>query len=105
MAQELSQYTHYKGGTYNLLTIALPIEQMPQTENFGRAEAFHTELEETIEIFSVGSIVFSEKMEFLVLYQREDEATIYARPVDMFFEHVAIDETFVKRFQPVEDSE
>lgn len=95
--KEYTQYVHYGNGkTYTLYTIALPIENMPEEVSFGRSSAFHTELEEVIEIFNVGNVVFSEKDEFLVLYQQEGNSILYARPVDMFFEHV---DGKTKRFQ------
>lgn len=87
--KDYQKYTHYRNGKqYFFLTIALPIEHMPEGNVFGRSSAFHTELEEVIEIFSVGDVVFSEKDEFLALYQQEGNSNLYARPVDMFFEHV-----------------
>lgn len=99
--KECTKYTHYKGGEYTLLTIALPIEAMPEDVIFGRTIALHTELEEDIEIFNVGSTVFSEKDEFLVIYQREGELQLYARPVDMFFGHT---DAHIKRFVEVDES-
>ncbi|MEC2335146.1 hypothetical protein [Bacillus subtilis] len=83
--KELTQYKHYKGDKYTLLTIALPIESMPENVSFARSYAFHTELEEEIDIFNVDNVVYTEKDEFLVIYKRDNSPTIYARPVDMFF--------------------
>lgn len=95
--KEYTEYVHYKNGkTYYLLTIALPIECMPEGVDFGRSSAFHTELKEMIEIFAVGNVVFSEKDNFLAIYQSEGCSDLYARPVDMFFEHV---DGTQKRFQ------
>jgi hypothetical protein len=73
---------------------------MPEDVPFGRSSAFHTELEEVIEIFNVGNVVFSEKAEFLVLYQQEGNSNLFARPADMFFEHV---DGSQKRFAPVQE--
>jgi hypothetical protein len=100
--KEYTAYVHYGNGhTYHLLTIALPIECMPEDVPFGRSTALHTELEENIEIFNVGNTVFTEKDEFLVIYQREGESQLYARPVDMFFGHT---DANIKRFVEVDES-
>jgi Protein of unknown function (DUF1653) len=104
--KDYQPYIHYKTeNIYYLLTIALPITHMPQTENFGRASAFHTELEEEIEIFNIGDVVFTEKDEYLVLYQREDDGQVWAKPVDMFFSDVEVNGVNVKRFEPLDELE
>jgi hypothetical protein len=98
--KEYTEYVHYGNGHhYYLLTIALPIECMPESDVFGRATALHTELSEHIEIFNIGNVVFTEKDEFLAIYQREGESDLYARPVDMFFGHT---DANIKRFVEVE---
>lgn len=101
VVKELSQYTHYRNGKkYTVLTIALPYNSPEVNGTFGRSVAFHTELEKEIEIFNIGFAVFSKENEFLVLYQQEGNSTIFARPVDMFFEHV---DGNTKRFQEIEE--
>lgn len=99
--KELDEYVHYSNGsTYRLLSIALPIDCMPKAHH-GSSTAFHVELKEDIEIFNVGNTVFTEKNEFLVIYQNVDDAVIYARPVDIFFGKT---DANIKRFIPVDDS-
>ncbi|WP_151035706.1 DUF1653 domain-containing protein [Bacillus wiedmannii] len=96
--KEYSEYTHYENGcNYYVITIALPLRMMPRN-GLGTSLAFHTEKEKDIEIYEVGNVSFSNTDEFLVLYKKVGSSRVYARPVDMFFEHV---DGKTKRFKEV----
>lgn len=45
----------------------------------------------------------SEIDEDLVIYERNNDHTIWARPKDMFFETVEVDGKTVPRFEPIHD--
>lgn len=51
--------------------------------------------------FTVGSALHTETNDNLTLYKRCGEDKIYARPNDMFFDTVSINETLVKRFERI----
>jgi len=74
---------------YKTIAIALPFNvAVGVLGSEGSGKALHTENEKHIRYFSDGNIYYTECDEYLVLYQRQGENTVYARPVDMFFEHV-----------------
>ncbi len=63
-------------------------------------DVFHTEDKKWIKVYSDGNVHFTEVNEYLVIYY-DGAYTNYARPVDMFFEHVQDennDNKYVRRF-------
>jgi hypothetical protein len=110
--KENTEFRHKKGGEYDFLTILHPISEKPKHPAFITQEVFHTELQRDITIYnySVGNanyhtsgVCYSEVDEYLVLYQSKEDLDaehLYARPIQMFFEHVKeADGTWVRRFE------
>ncbi|MFJ8247263.1 DUF1653 domain-containing protein [Peribacillus asahii] len=100
-----TKYIHYGNRkTYEFICIALPFSPMFQGV-FDIGEAFHTEEERNVNLFHDGTsrkTVYSNSDEYLVLYRRKGEKQIYARPVDMFFEHINGN---TKRFTLIQEGE
>ncbi|MED3976168.1 DUF1653 domain-containing protein [Priestia megaterium] len=76
---------------YELIAIALPFSVAVKSldvETHGYA--FHTENMKGINYYSDHGIYYTKCDEYMVLYKRDNETstTVYARPLDMFFEHV-----------------
>lgn len=46
----------------------------------------------------------SETEEDLIIYKRNSDDTVWARPKDMFFEKVSVNGQIVPRFEPVYDN-
>ena len=93
--RDCTTFTHYGNKReYMLRSIASPycIISKNAVES---GMVFHTEKEEYIKAYSDGAIHYTSEDEYLVIYSRDGDTTIYARPVDMFFEHV---DGSVKRF-------
>lgn len=99
--KEHTKYLHYGNGkTYTFLFIALPFSSLPDVSFLGRAEALHTEDEVMINLYAHGNVAYSERDEYLAIYTCEGKT--YARPVDMFFEHV---DGKTKRFTEVKEDD
>lgn len=106
-------FEHYKGGKYIFKGIIHPSSEKPKPLVKYIAHdysVFHTELGVKIRVVEVESLdgsngeLYADNVdEYLVLYEAEDSGIKYARPIDMFFEHI-VDEGIlpVKRFELIE---
>jgi hypothetical protein len=104
--KEGTQFKHKGGGKYDFLTILHPRNEMPNVSPDNTQEVFHTELQKKIKIynFKIGGtlISYSDEDEYLVLYQSDDDMdaeNLWARPIQMFFEHVEENHKWVRRFE------
>jgi hypothetical protein len=103
--KEGTEFTHKGGGKYRLLTILHPSSDMPKSTPNSTQTIFHTELEKEITMSNYvidGTLIsFSEVDEYLVLYMslaEQKQEVLWARPMQMFFEHVEHEGNFVRRF-------
>lgn len=103
--KEFQEYRHFKNKKkYDFICITLPKEDAPVGVLMTTQKVFHTETETWITMYNWNRISFTDLDEYLVIYQSEDDKNaehLYARPVDMFFEHVKDGNNFVKRFKPL----
>jgi hypothetical protein len=107
--KEGTKFQHKGGGKYDFLTILHPASDIPNTQPINVQDVFHTELEKWIKILNYsinGTLVsFSEVDEYLVLYQSEEDENaeeLWARPIQMFFEHVEENNKWVRRFNAID---
>lgn len=84
---------------YEFLGIALP--SFLKLTNYPKPtivqEALHTEESEVINVYLTDGIMFTDRSEYLVIYQSNDNK-LYARPVADFFAHV---DGNIKRFTKI----
>lgn len=81
-------YRHYGGGKYVFHAIALPISLLTESVTIDKDyKAYHTEEDIPIRVVESLGVTFVDWHGPLVIYESD---TIWARPVDMFFGHVAL---------------
>jgi hypothetical protein len=92
-------YRHYKGGIYMFIGIATPNDRV----GFAKAilKAKHSETEKEVRIVEIiDNVYLSDTEEPVVLYKDSKDGQLWARPVDMFFDHKWAEPTkLVKRFE------
>jgi hypothetical protein len=102
--KELSEFQHKGGGKYIFLTIAHPLSEKPRQTPVIEQRVFHTEMNEWITLYNYKNVCFTSVDEYLVIYQSEEDEDaehLWARPVNMFFEHVEEKGKFVRLFNQI----
>jgi len=110
--KQYTEFKHRKGGEYFFLGVLHPYSEKPayHTHIEGEQQVFHTELDRffTIKNYFNGSVMVSysddpEIDEYMIIYQNKLDRKaelLYARPMQMFFEHVEeSDGNWVRRFE------
>ena len=84
-------YKHFKNNYYAVMTVSKSIEDKELMKNCVKLQAFHTELNNDINIYKLGDLYYHDEnlKENLVLYKAlYDDKGIYVRPIDMFLSEV-----------------
>lgn len=110
--KKYTEFKHRKGGEYFFIGVLHPYDEQPAYHNHieGKQMVLHTELDRYFKIrsFFNGTTMISysddrEINEYMALYQSkydENGTTIYARPIQMFFEHTEEEDgNWVRRFE------
>lgn len=117
MLKKNTKFKHQKGNEYIFLGIVHPSSEKPNDTELPFEPtlelALHTELNMYVKVYSYYNnktdIMYSNIDEYLVLYQRKSDSSetfdLYARPIQMFFEHVNKDGTWTHRFEQIDNPE
>lgn len=84
-------YKHFKENYYAAMAVSKPIKDEDIIKDSIRLKGYHTEINNTINIYKIGDLYYHDEkfQDSLVLYKAlYDDKGIYARPIDMFLSEV-----------------